>query len=271
MRLARGQFFGQREAACRTASLELVLTSYARGQSLPPHEHERAYLVVVLAGSFREEIGRSEHRLSQGTLLLNTCGARHHDTFEAERTEVLNVELGPRWLEALALERPADPRLTDGRRFLGRMRTLRRHLLHPEPLSAFVVEGLCAELLAHGTAPPDRGSERRASERPALAVVERVLVERFREPPSLLELAALTGLAPTRLTRAWRARHGCSIGERLRELRVAHARAAVLRADASLSAIALESGYADQSHMTREFRVRFGCTPGELRARGPKA
>lgn len=264
MRLARGQFFGQREVACRTSSLDLVLTSYARGQSLPPHEHERAYLVVVLAGSFREEIGRSEHRLRQGALLLNTCGARHHDTFEAERTEVLNVELGPRWLEALGLERPTDPRVTDGRRFLGRMRTLRRHLLHPEPLSAFVVEGLCAELIAHGTAQP--GPERRASERPALAVVERVLAERLREPPSLLELATLAGLAPTRLTRAWRARHGCSIGERLRELRVAHARAAVLRAQASLSAIALESGYADQSHMTREFRRRFGCTPGELRA-----
>jgi AraC-like DNA-binding protein len=37
---------------------------------------------------------------------------------------------------------------------------------------------------------------------------------------------------------------------------------------APLAEIAAQLGYADQAHMTREFRAIFGCTPGRYRTAG---
>jgi AraC family transcriptional regulator len=42
--------------------------------------------------------------------------------------------------------------------------------------------------------------------------------------------------------------------------------AARLSEERSLAQIALEAGFADQSHFTRAFRRHFGVTPGRYRA-----
>lgn len=47
-----------------------------------------------------------------------------------------------------------------------------------------------------------------------------------------------------------------------RQRRIELARAAVTKGDRTLSAIALEAGFADQSHFTPVFRKAFGETPG---------
>lgn len=262
--LASGVFFGRRLAERTTPHLNLVLTSYARGTTLPLHAHERPYLVVVLTGGFRERLGRSDQCAREGALLVNLVGAEHADTFEAERTDVLNVELDPSWIEALPASVARAPAFAEGRGFLGRIRALRGHLARPDPLSAVVLEGVCAELLDHALRPVH---PRRAADLDCLATVEEALRARPSDPPGLRELAALAGCSPSHLARAFRARHAQSIGAWLRRRRAEHARAAILRSRAALGEIALAAGYADQSHMTREFTRLFGCTPGALRER----
>src|SRR5262245_15243770 len=116
--LASGEFFGQRVAARRTPHLNLVCTSYARGTALPLHAHAQPYLVVVLCGGFRERLGTREQRLGEGAVLLNAVGAEHSDRFEAERTDVLNVELDPSWIAAVPGARAVAPVYCDGRSFL---------------------------------------------------------------------------------------------------------------------------------------------------------
>lgn len=267
--LGNGEFYGDTVVERSTAHLNLVLTRYCAEQRLPLHAHERPYLALVLGGRFRERVGGADHECEEGSLLLNTVAAEHEDRFLADRTEVLNVELDAEWLEALHAEGWDDRRPVWSERLpvRARFRSLRTELEEPEGLSAFVIEGLCAELLGlaarrslprearAGSAPP-----------PWLATVERALVERFRRPPSLKELGLLADVSPTHLVRVFRARYGCSVGGFARRLRSEHARNAVLHTRRELAEIALEAGYSDQSHMTREFRRRFGRTPGELRA-----
>lgn len=260
--LAPGVFFGRRLAEQRTRHLGLVLTSYTRGMRLQKHAHARPYLLVVLAGGFRERLPGGEQRAGEGALFVNALGAEHSDVFEAERTEVLNVELESDWLEELPA--PA-PEFVEGRPFLARIRAARAHLERPEPLSTIVLEGLCAELLAHVCARSRRVA--RASAAPWLAGLEARLAGSFRDPPGLLDLARATGRSPSHVARAFRARHGLSIGAWLRRRRVEYARSAVLGSRAPLGLIALEAGYADQSHMTRDFRRLLGCSPGALRGR----
>jgi hypothetical protein len=55
-----------------------------------------------------------------------------------------------------------------------------------------------------------------------------------------------------------------SVWQQLRRVRLAACKL-LSESSVSLATLALEAGYADQAHMTREFRRRFGLTPGRLR------
>jgi AraC family transcriptional regulator len=77
----------------------------------------------------------------------------------------------------------------------------------------------------------------------------------------------LAGRHPTHLARAFREATGRSIGE-YRRLRRLIALALSLRCTQEpLASLARLHGYADQAHMTREFRRVAGCSPAAWRRR----
>lgn len=110
----------------------------------------------------------------------------------------------------------------------------------------------------HPTAPPT-GREPGAV-RQTLAI----LAERFAEDVRLEELAAATGLSPWHLARAVTRHTGLPPHAHLLEHRCRAARDRLSGPD-SLADIALAVGFADQSHLTRVFRARFGLPPGAWR------
>jgi AraC family transcriptional regulator len=67
------------------------------------------------------------------------------------------------------------------------------------------------------------------------------------------------------MARVFRRHNGCSPGEYLRRIRVRRACRLLADTDRPLSAIAYDTGYADQSHFTRHFKRAMGVTPGEYR------
>lgn len=79
------------------------------------------------------------------------------------------------------------------------------------------------------------------------------------------ELEADTGLDRYALARHFRARLGTSPYRYLTMRRLDRAKAAI-RAGESLAEAAVISGFADQSHMTRQFKQAFGLTPGHWQA-----
>ena len=87
-----------------------------------------------------------------------------------------------------------------------------------------------------------------------------------RERWTLSSLAAHVGLHPSHLARAFRVAHGCTAGEYLRRLRVNElARALALGAE-PIGLLALDLGFADQSHGTRAFQRWLRTSPGAYRA-----
>lgn len=78
-------------------------------------------------------------------------------------------------------------------------------------------------------------------------------------------LAAEVGVHPVHLARAWKRHLGRSPGDAIRLRRADHATQALVRRK-DLAETAALAGYADQSHMTREYVRIFGVTPGAFRA-----
>ena len=117
----------------------------------------------------------------------------------------------------------------------------------------------CAQLLSrHGTTPPG------AHAVDDVRMLRDRLADEWRNPPSLEEMAALTGVSRFQVLRRFRAQFGLPPHAWVRCRRTEVARALIGRG-VPLARAAASSGFADQSHMTRAFARQYGYTPGAWR------
>jgi AraC-like DNA-binding protein len=127
--------------------------------------------------------------------------------------------------------------------------------------SSLLRTALAGLLAAHARAAPG-GRPPRARRAPAAVALTRdLLAERLAEPPSLDELADITGLSPFALLRAFRAATGLPPHAYLNQLRVRRARG-LLDAGLAPAEVAARTGFADQAHLTRHFKRVVGVPPG---------
>jgi AraC-like DNA-binding protein len=96
-----------------------------------------------------------------------------------------------------------------------------------------------------------------------------MLHECFREPMSLSELSRVSGVSPFYLHRSFKRATGVAPHAYQNLLRIANARALLARGVPPCEA-AVDSGFCDQSHLTRHFRRAHGLTPAEY-ARGVRS
>jgi len=83
---------------------------------------------------------------------------------------------------------------------------------------------------------------------------------------TLTTVAAALGMHPVHVASAFRRAHGCSVGQYARRLRLEQACRRLATSGATLGEVAADSGFYDQSHMTREFRRTLRTTPARYRA-----
>lgn len=96
----------------------------------------------------------------------------------------------------------------------------------------------------------------------AVALVRDYFEAHYADPVRLGDLAEASDLSPFHLVRVFRHATGLTPHAFLDQLRVRHARE-LLRGGHAPADVALRTGYADQSHLTRHFRRLVGVTPGQ--------
>ena len=87
--------------------------------------------------------------------------------------------------------------------------------------------------------------------------------ENFAEPLPLAELAGLAGLSLHRLVTVFRSQVGIPPHQYVCRVRVQHARR-LLRQGLPAASVAIDSGFCDQSHLSRHFKRQCGVTPGHF-------
>ena len=98
-----------------------------------------------------------------------------------------------------------------------------------------------------------------------LQLITRRLRAEFDRPLRLIELAREAGTSPSQLERDFRRIFAMSPRDFLHRLRMQAARRALEDTDASVSMVAQDCGYADQSAFTRRFAAEVGLTPSKYR------
>jgi AraC family transcriptional regulator len=133
-------------------------------------------------------------------------------------------------------------------------------------VTPLAVEGAALEILVAAARPVGRDALPRRPPAWLKRVVD-LLQARFLDGLRLPEVAREAGVHPVHLTRVFRAHHGVSLGAYVRGLRLDWAATRLAGSRSTLGDIALEAGFADQSHFTRMFKRHTGSTPGQFRRR----
>lgn len=87
------------------------------------------------------------------------------------------------------------------------------------------------------------------------------LRDHYAENPTLEQLAALVNLSPYHLLRLFRQQIGLPPHQYLSHIRL-HRAKQLLTSGRPIAEVAVETGFTDQSHLTKHFKRVFGVTPG---------
>jgi len=243
--------------------LRFVLAQYADGIPMPLHVHEtEASLNYCVYGAIQETSDGRTMEFGSKSMTLMPAGVPHACRF-ADNTSTFLVVLSSFWIERIRqvsdiVDTPKH--WIDGRpAWLGAR--MYNEFLRNDDLTPLALEGMLLELVAE-LARHDKGPGNNDDPAWLRSTMEYVRAH-FTETISSKSMAAAAGVHPSHLMRAFRFRHGCTIGEYARRLRVEFARQLLETADIPLSHIAVEAGFCDQGHFGRAFKAEIGVTPGE--------
>jgi AraC family transcriptional regulator len=251
---------GREVTAATVGSLEIFRLrfppSFAHGVIDPP----KPYLAVVIDGAVCKSFRHSTSTLARGSFMSIPAGATHSSVFAGDGCHVVilrQVGEGARLLPTL---RACTKVAAEASALLGWQ--IVKELESRDACSPLALEGLALELLAcTGRA----GTSDGGGDLGWLPTVRDLLHDSTPRSVSLHELGTAVGRHPAQVARAFRRAHGVSVAAYARTLRLEWATIAVATTDDPIARIALDAGFADQSHFTRSFRRYHGLTPGRYR------
>jgi AraC family transcriptional regulator len=228
------------------------------------HTHALASFSFVLAGSYLETCGAHTATRQASTVIFHPPQESHAVEYQSDPVRILSVQIDSNRLSylkdrAIVFDSSATGR-TETIVWLGDR--LYQEFRYADSVSALALEGLVFEILAEASraqTAPKKNSPRWLSQ------AEEFLHENFSSSFAFDDVARSVGVHPVHLARVFRKSNGCTIGEYVRRLRLDFAAKEIVTTDTLLSDIACAAGFADQSHLTRTFRARFGMTPSEYR------
>ncbi|WP_129792722.1 AraC family transcriptional regulator [Sphingosinicella sp. CPCC 101087] len=247
--------------------VELISFSYFR-RDFPFHAHPEYVIGAVVGGAERLCVRGGSHSLGVGsTLFLQPDEPHSNSTIGAEplryRGFYIPAESMARWLPDEAglpgFVSPASHSPGLHRLLTNAHRRLRLggDALEQEETLAEIAAALASAEIA--------GTElKRPRFREAIARAKDYLDSRHAEPFRLSELAEIARLSPFHLLRSFRSEVGLTPLAYRNQRRVAEARR-LLKGTRPIAEIALEVGFADQSHLTRHFQRIVGVSPGRYR------
>jgi AraC-like DNA-binding protein len=208
------------------------------GNAVERHHHWHAYAALVVRGSCEEAGDHGRFRARAGDVLVHRAFDAHKDQIGPRGAAFLNFRLEAPldgWFGSVA---DVDAIFRAYRSDRSEALALLRAQFRPAGAVDRDWPDLLASELASGKA------------------------------PSLAQWADRHGLHPASLSRGFRMAYGLSPKRFRLEAKASRAARHIRRGGASLAAVAADTGFADQAHMTRTLARLFGASPLELRARG---
>lgn len=222
----------------------------AKGVSTPWHDHETAYLDLYLNGAARVS-WQDERKICSLSVIPPGMGHKS-DTLTDTRTFQVIVRNPPPSLRH-AVFADSRPRHIAQEMF--------RSFMAKDDLTGMELQELLAEFwVASGVVQPRVGGAEKCG---WILKVEELLRAYYADLPTAEEIAKEAGIHPAHMMREFKRAHRCTMGQFVRSVRVESACHIMKSQCLSLSQVAHETGFADQSHFNRCFKRCMGLRPSE--------
>ena len=261
--LRSGNFFGQTNRIIRLGGITLTDTEYTHSY-VDWHFHENAYFTFILLGKLIEGNKRATYSCSNGGLLFHSWQEPHFNIKPDGYTRGFHIEFDKDCFKDLSL----DIRDLDGSfiienpdiKFL--LYKIFRETTLIDDLTATSIKILLFDVF--GQMLRFQQTERETQPQWAKKLKE-ILSDARAERHSLLDLSNELNIHPAHLSRAFSKYFDCTFAEYVRKLRVEKSLSLLPDKTLSLTEIAFECGFADQSHFLRCFKKINGVKPSEYR------
>ncbi|WP_277960508.1 AraC family transcriptional regulator [Pseudomonas sp. RIT-To-2] len=257
------------------AGVELLSARYIE-QRFVPHVHDGFVIGMIVDGAQRYRYRGADHLAPRGTLVLINpdevhTGSKGHDqgwlyrAFYPHNTRLdslmQELDISTCATHAFSETLYRDPDLVAGFHHLHRLLENGSEALEQQTLWREMMLALFARH-AKLRLPGEAGREPRA-----IARAKELLLTHLAEPPSLEALAEAVHLSPFHFARCFRKATGLPPHAWLMQQRIARARA-LLRDGCLPVQVAVQLGFADQSHLSRQFKKVYGVGPRAYRDAG---
>ncbi|EJM71779.1 AraC family transcriptional regulator [Pseudomonas sp. GM55] len=255
------------------AGVELLSARYI-DHRFAPHVHDGYVIGMIMAGAQRYRYRGAEHLAGSGTLVLINPDELHtghkgtedgwlYRAFYPDSEQILSLlaelELPTHNPPAFGATLYRDQDLVNG--------FCQLHRLLESPATALQQQTawreLMLSLLQRHAAVPDAAKP--GKEHRAVSLAKELLHAQLAAPPSLETLAAAVNLSPFHFARVFRRATGMPPHTWLIQQRIARARG-LLQSGCLPLEVATQLGFADQSHLSRQFKQVYGVGPGAYRS-----
>ncbi|MFN8580477.1 MAG: AraC family transcriptional regulator [Gemmatimonadaceae bacterium] len=268
-RLAFDEFYGSRDRRVAFDGFVLSLMRPDPNLDVQFHTHDTAHLILTLSGGYTRSAAFAPTTWKSAALIYNPPGTTHRDRYERKGSLIdgrfLSVGISTETWCAVSSGAPlsGDAEFRCDAATMSLAARLLAAVVVKRPALPIEIESILYELLGRYVA--GRKGRDSAAVPSWLDRAVELLRARCAERVSITDVAAVCGVHPVYLARAFRRHMGCTPGQIVREARLERACSLLSSSRAPLSEIALECGFADQSHLTTSFRRATSFPPGHFR------
>lgn len=255
IQLERATYLGNNRRSFSLDGIAVTETEYTEKVSEGWHYHVNNHISYILQGGNREQRKNHEEQILPGNLLIYPAGLLHRNLNTAHPSKNINIEVDDKFLRHHDLKFSVlSPAHT---KFLV-LKVYKECLINDND-SETSIKALLLNTFEHLHGKSERISPKWAAQ------IDEVLRDRWNENVSLAELSNELDLHPVTISKSFPKYFRCTLGEYSRKIKIDKAVSLIKNSMKSLTEIALECGFFDQSHFIRAFKDATGFTPTEYR------
>ena len=257
----RGEFYGQTNKTISLEGITLTDTVYTHPK-VDWHYHEHAYFTFILQGNVIEGNKKEVYNCTPGSLLFHNWQEPHYNIKPEGFTRGFHLEIEKRWFDNLTLN---SDNLQGSATILNPdIKLLMYKIFRATKIDDFHYDLSTQTLLIEILSKLNGDFQSILHKNPKwVSMIDEILHDQLTETITLDYLSKTLGIHPIHLSRDFSKYFHCNLGEYIRKLKVEKALSLIALQSKSLTEIAYECGFSDQSHLTRSFREINGLNPSE--------
>ena len=257
LQLKGGRYLGSNKRSWEANGVFVSETEYHSKVFEGWHYHENSHITFILQGGNREQRKNQELEAIPGEILFYASGELHRNLNTRHPSRNINVEIENSFFSQYNLEITSinNTKLNCANAKFALLKAYRECLTNDE-LSHAMIHELLLDFITMTTQIKDEKFN------PEWArLLRNILNDRWNENILLHELAGLAQVHPVTISKFFPKYFRCTLGEYVRKLRIEKATTLIRKSQLSLTDIAHQCGFFDQSHFIRVFKQTTGFLP----------